>query len=73
MRLALFARPKLADAGPLYAATVAEARRPEWYRDARVPDTLDGRFAVLTTLLALTDIRLEAGGDGARALAPRLT
>jgi cytochrome b pre-mRNA-processing protein 3 len=34
---------------------------------------LDGRFAVLTSLVALADIRLERGADDARALAPRLT
>src|SRR4029453_10273612 len=68
-----FLKPKpLADAGPLYAAIVAEARRPSWYRDAGLPDTMDGRFAVLTSLLALADIRLERGADDARALGPRL-
>jgi len=72
MRLPFFSKPQLADAGPLYRAVVAEARRPDWYRDAGVPDTLDGRFAVLTTLLSLTDIRLERGADGARSLGPRL-
>jgi cytochrome b pre-mRNA-processing protein 3 len=73
MRLPFFGTRKLADAAPLYRAIVAEARRPEWYRDAGVPDTLDGRFAVLTTLLSLADIRLERGADGARELGPRLT
>lgn len=72
MRRSLFGAKPLADAGALYAAVVAEARRPAWYRDAGVPDTLDGRFAVLTTLLALADIRLERGGEQARALGPRL-
>jgi cytochrome b pre-mRNA-processing protein 3 len=33
---------------------------------------MDGRFAVLTSLLALADIRLERGADDARALGPRL-
>ena len=72
MRLPFFGAKELADAGPLYAAIVSEARRPDWYRDALVPDTLDGRFAVLSSLLALTDIRLERGSDGARELGPRL-
>lgn len=68
-----FLKPRiLPDAEALYAAIVAEARRPDWYREAGVPDTLDGRFAVLTSLLALTDIRLERGADVARALGPRL-
>jgi cytochrome b pre-mRNA-processing protein 3 len=73
MRLPFFGAKSVADAGPLYAAIVGEARRPDWYRDALVPDTLDGRFAVLTSLLALADIRLERGADEARALGPRLT
>lgn len=72
MRLPFFQPKRLADAGLLYAAIVAEARRPDWYRDAGVPDTMDGRFAVLASLLALTDIRLERGADEARALGPRL-
>src|SRR4030095_16158524 len=72
MRLPFLQPKPLADAGPLYAAIVAEARRPSWYRDAGVPDTMDGRFAVLTSLLALADIRLERGADDARALGPRL-
>lgn len=72
MRLPFFGAKQLADAGPLYAAIVAETRRPDWYRGAQVPDTLDGRFSVLTTLLALADIRLERGAADARALGPRL-
>lgn len=64
---------KLADARPLYAAVVAEARDPFWYRNAGLPDSMDGRFRVLATLLALTDRRLGAGGEAAKALAPRLT
>ena len=73
MRLPFFrAKTVLADPAPLYAAIVAEARRPDWYRDAGVPDTLDGRFAVLTSLLARADIRLERGSDEARGLGPRL-
>ena len=67
MRFPFFGPRKLADAGPLYGAIVAETRRPDWYREAQVPDTLDGRFAVLTSLLALTDIRLERGSDEADA------
>lgn len=72
MRLSLFRAEPIADAAPLYAAIVGEARQPHWYREAGVPDTLDGRFSVLTTLLALADLRLERGGDEARALGPRL-
>ncbi len=37
---------------PLYTALVAEARRPAWYIEGAVADTLDGRFAVLSSLVA---------------------
>ena len=55
--------PNIAE--PLYAQVVAKARAPHWYVDGRVPDTMEGRFSVLATLLALTDIRLEQGGEAA--------
>ena len=72
MRLPFGRAKTVADADALYAAVVAEARRPHWYREAGVADTMDGRFAVLATLLALADLRLERGGDEARELGPRL-
>ncbi len=53
------------EAEPLYAALVAEARRPAWYLEGAVPDTLDGRFAVLASLVALAILRLEGGGESA--------
>jgi cytochrome b pre-mRNA-processing protein 3 len=56
--------PRLAR--PLYDQVVARARQPHWYRDGGVPDTIDGRFAALATLLALTDLRLERGTEVAR-------
>lgn len=53
---------------PLFDAAVAEARRPHWYAQGQVPDTLEGRFAMLSTVLALTIVRLEqAGPDGEAA------
>ena len=61
------------DGTALYAAIVAETRRKEYYLGAAVPDTIDGRFAVLSSLLALADIRLGQGDEAARAVAPRLT
>lgn len=66
-------RPTGPDGGALYAAIVNETRRADWYRTAGVPDTIDGRFAVLSTLLALLDIRLGKGGAEAKAVAPRVT
>lgn len=50
----------------LYKQVVAKARSPHWYVEGRVPDTKEGRFSVLATLLAVTDLRLERGGDEAR-------
>lgn len=47
---------------------MAEARRPHWFGQGEVPDTLEGRFAVLATVLALLVVRLEragAAGDSA--------
>jgi len=49
----------------LYAALVAEARRPAWYVEGGVADTLDGRFAVLASLVALAILRLEDGRESA--------
>ena len=60
------------DGATLYAAIVAETRRADWYRAAAVPDSIDGRFALLSSLLALADIRLGQGGEAGQALAPRL-
>jgi cytochrome b pre-mRNA-processing protein 3 len=66
-------RPTGPDGAALYAAVVAETRRADWYRAAEVPDTIDGRFAVLSTLLALLDIRLGRAGEAAKVVAPRVT
>lgn len=53
-------------AEPLYRQIVARARQPHWYREGQVPDTLEGRFSMLATLIALVDVRLEKGGESAR-------
>ena len=50
---------------PLYAAIVAEARRPDWYR-AGVPDTIDGRFDMVASILSLVLLRLEREGPHTR-------
>ncbi len=44
---------------PLYDAIVARGRAPVWYLDG-APDTIDGRFDVITAVLAHVLIRLEA-------------
>jgi cytochrome b pre-mRNA-processing protein 3 len=48
---------------PLYNAVVAEARKPEWYTRAAVPDTMDGRFDMVAMVLSLVLIRMEKEGD----------
>jgi cytochrome b pre-mRNA-processing protein 3 len=52
----------------LFEAVTELARQPHWYVEGAVPDTLDGRFAVLATVAALTMVRLESEADaGIRA------
>ena len=53
----------IASGAPLFEALTAETRQPHWYVEGAMPDTLDGRFAVLATLTALTLVRLESEGD----------
>ncbi|WP_265569522.1 ubiquinol-cytochrome C chaperone family protein [Sphingomicrobium nitratireducens] len=56
-----------------YAALVAEARQPDWYLGGKVPDTMDGRFGLLSTLVALAILRLEDGGEEAVHASVHLT
>lgn len=58
---------------PLYRAVVAAARRPIWYRQGGVPDTIDGRFDMVAAILSLVLIRLEGAGDPGREPAALLT
>jgi len=58
---------------PLYDALVAAAREPDWYREGGVPDTLEGRFDMVATMLALTLLRLESEGDRAKGDSVALT
>ena len=47
---------------------IAEARHTHWFVEGGVPDTVNGRFAVLATIVALLTVRLEKDGeDGAHA------
>lgn len=47
-------------AAALYAAVVAEGRAPDWYLAGAVPDTVDGRFDMIASILAIVMLRLEA-------------
>jgi len=70
----LFARNKGRDAlAPLYRAVVAEARRPHWYQDGKVADTMDGRFEMVAAITPLTLVRLDAEGEAGRDPAVMLT
>lgn len=51
---------------PLYRAIVARGRDPAWYREGKVPDTIDGRFDMIAAILALVLLRLEAEGAAGR-------
>ena len=54
---------------PLYDAVVARARRPHWYVEGAVPDTLDGRFDMVAAVLAMVLLRLEGDAEGAAPVA----
>lgn len=48
---------------PLYGQIVAKAREPHWYVDGQVPDSIDGRFDMVSAVLTLVLLRLEASPD----------
>jgi len=58
---------------PLYRAVVAAGRDPSWYREGGVPDTIDGRFDVIASLLALALLRIEQEGEEAKRATILLT
>lgn len=53
-------------------ATTA-AREPGWYIEGGVPDTIDGRFAMVSTITALCCVRLERLGFEGEALSVAVT
>jgi cytochrome b pre-mRNA-processing protein 3 len=55
-------RPRDDGSEDLYARIVAQARRPEFYVDAGVPDSVDGRFEMLALHLFLVLQRLTREG-----------
>jgi cytochrome b pre-mRNA-processing protein 3 len=62
----LFAREDdRAPVRPLYIAVAEQARQPHWYVEGEVPDTIEGRFEMVTLLLSLVLIRLDALGEAA--------
>ena len=65
--------PRQERGAALFGALVAEARRPQWFVAGKVADTVDGRFAVLSTVTALATVRLERLGGEAQDEAVALT
>ena len=64
----LFARSRRRNAAvSLYDSCVELARRPGFYEDLGVPDTVDGRFDMVTLHVSLALRRMERAGN---ALAP---
>lgn len=57
----------------LFDSATSLARQPHWYVEGKVPDSLDGRFAVLATVTALVLVRLESDGDAGDAVSVALT
>jgi len=69
----LFGRGRKREAArALYIAIVAQARRPEFYVQGAVPDTLDGRFDLLALHVFLVLHRLRAEGGETAGLAQTL-
>jgi cytochrome b pre-mRNA-processing protein 3 len=57
----------------LFAMLTARAREAHWYLSGGVPDTIDGRFAVLASVTALAMVRLERDGASGDRLSAALT
>jgi len=57
----------------LFDSVVAEARLPHWYVEGEVADTIDGRFAMLATVCAMTIVALERGGPDGDSASAALT
>ncbi|WP_338242977.1 ubiquinol-cytochrome C chaperone family protein [Aurantiacibacter hainanensis] len=52
---------------PLWHGVVATSREPEWYSACHVEDTVEGRFDMITLVLSLAILRMEASEE----LAPK--
>jgi len=58
--------------GDLYGAIVAQARRPGFYRDYGVPDTVPGRFDLIVLHLVLVLERLGSDAASGRGIGQEL-
>ena len=71
----IWSRQRRADArlaADLYARIVTQARRPGFYLDLGIPDTVDGRFELVALHAFLVIRRLKGEGDAAGRLAQAL-
>ena len=68
----LWRRPGASNSEKLYGAIVAQARLPIFYRSLGVPDTLEGRHALLSLHLFAVLHRLKAEGPEGAPLAQEL-
>jgi cytochrome b pre-mRNA-processing protein 3 len=57
----------------LFASITKEARQPHWFIEGGVPDSLDGRFAVLASVTALALVRIEQFGEEGNSASVALT
>lgn len=57
----------------LFETVSTIARQPHWYVEGKVPDTIDGRFAVLASVTALVLVRLENEGERGDSVSVALT
>ena len=64
--------PSAKIAREIYLLIVAKARQPYFYVRLGVPDTVDGRFDMITLHAILVIERLARGGRAARALSQQL-
>ncbi len=71
-RVAMPWRRKEKNAEKLYGAIVAQARLPVFYQEFGVPDTLEGRFVVLSLNLFAVLHRLKEEGAQGKALSQEL-
>ncbi len=69
MFLSFQSRAVKESAASLYAAVVAQSRRPVFYAELDVPDTVDGRFDILCLHVFLVIDRLGGAGREGRRLA----
>lgn len=54
---------------PLWRAVISEARDKRWYRDLGVADTVEGRFDMVTLVLAAVLLQIEREGDADSSVA----